>query len=280
MKLALIGDLHYPDIEADIDGLAEAREVFYKRFIDHFLQVEADLYLSLGDLTNYGHTSELEDIYRLINHHQKDFIHVLGNHDLYAQPREKVLTISGQKRYHSIETDQAILAFLDTAKEMDYEDWGGWLDEAQLDWLEEVVIESGTKPLLVFAHHPVYQTTKRSDHEKGSIHPEIDVWSILEKKRGIGMYFNGHTHIDSIVKKEQWIFVQVSACLDQHALRVIELTPEEIIVSAVDIEDLVMAEAAPVVYRHMNHFTHQTDVRGEAIDRECRVSLLPVVDVS
>ncbi|MCM3715821.1 metallophosphoesterase [Alkalihalobacillus oceani] len=280
MKLALIGDLHYPDIDAAIDGLAEAREVFYKRFIDHFLQVEADLYLSLGDLTNYGHSSELEDIYRLINHHQKNFIHVLGNHDLYAQPREAVLTISGQKRYHTIETDEAVLAFLDTAKEMDYEDWGGWLDEEQLDWLEEVVAESGTKPLLVFAHHPVYQTTKRSDHEKGSIHPEIDVWSILEKKRGIGMYFNGHTHIDSIVKKENWTFVQVSACLDQHALRLIELTPEEIIVSAVDVEDLVMAEAAPVVYKHMNHFTHQTDVRGEAIDRECRVSLLPVVDVS
>jgi hypothetical protein len=72
----------------------------------------------------------------------------------------------------------------------DFEDWGGWVDKEQLQWFGGVVKASGTKPMLVFAHHPVHNTTKRSEREKGSIHASIDMWSILEQKEGVGIYFN------------------------------------------------------------------------------------------
>ncbi|ALC83535.1 MULTISPECIES: metallophosphoesterase family protein [Bacillus] len=278
MKVVLMGDLHYPEIEDSVSDVLNARAAFYQMFIDRFLEIDADLHVSIGDLTNFGHATELQEIYKLLRRKERNFYHALGNHDLYAQTREEVLTITGQPRYHSIVTDEAVFAFLDTAKEMDFEDWGGHIDDEQLQWFENVVKDSGSKPLLVFAHHPIYNTTKNSDKEKGSIHPSIDMWRILDQKEGVGVYLNGHTHCDSIVNQKNWTFVQTSAVLDQHAFRLIEIEKDEIVISSLDITDQDIIDNAPIIYNHINHFTHSPAARGEEADRECRISLLPVVD--
>lgn len=274
MKLVLMGDLHYHEIDKSIPGLLEARTAFYNTLLGRFLDMDADLHISLGDLTNFGSTLELQEVYELLQREDRTFIHVLGNHDLYWQTRMEVLEITGQQRYHAIDTDTAMLVFLDTAKELDFEDWGGWLDDEQLEWLEGMVKASGTKPLLVFGHHPVYNTTARSEKEKGSIHPSIDMWRILNRKQGIGVYFNGHTHVDSIVAQNNWTFVQLSACLDQHGFRIVELTEEELRISAVDITDADVLDNAPMLHQHMVHFSHNPNARGTDADREHVVPLL------
>lgn len=273
MRLVLMGDLHYHEIDETIPGWLEARNDFYRTFLERFLELEADAHISLGDLTNYGASAELLEVYEIIRQHDRTFYHALGNHDLYAQTRMEVLHITGQARYHAVVTDRAVLAFLDTAKEMDFEDWGGWVDAEQLQWFEEVVKASGTKPLLVFAHHPVYNTTTHSDKEKGSIHPSIDMWNILNQKEGVGIYFNGHTHVDSIVKQNNWTFVQLSACLDQHGLRIVDLEQEEIRISAIDITDATIVENVETLYNNMKHFRHNPNARGKESDRECIVPL-------
>nr|WP_236838631.1 metallophosphoesterase [Caldalkalibacillus salinus] len=275
-----MGDLHYSDIDETIEGLSDARRAFYQTFIARFLSIDANLHISLGDLTNYGYSTEFEGILQELQKKKRDFVHVLGNHDLYAQPRENVLRITEQPRYHARTTDQAVFAFLDTAKEMDHKDWGGWIDEEQLRWFERVVRDSGTKPLLVFAHHPVHATTKRSEMIKGSIHPDIDMWDILGQKEGLGVYFNGHTHIESIEQQRNWTFVQLAACLDEPAFRVVDIQQEDIVVSAVDVCDDDVVKHAPMIYEHIPHFTHQTDVRGEKQDRECRISLTSMMDIA
>lgn len=273
MKLVLMGDLHYHAIDDTIPGWLSARNDFYQTFIDRFMEQEADAYISLGDLTNYGHASEMQEVYAMLRRHGKPFYHALGNHDLYAQTRREVLEQTGQARYHAITSEQAVLVFLDTAKEMDFEDWGGMVDEEQLRWFEAVVKASGSKPMLVFAHHPVHMTTARSDKEKGSIHPDVDMWRILSQKEGVGLYFNGHTHIDSIVKQHNWTFVQLSACLDEQGLRTVEIGPEDIRINAIDLADDIFAATRETLYTHMNHFRPNPDARGIDSDRECVVSL-------
>ncbi|HUC93080.1 MAG TPA: metallophosphoesterase [Paenibacillus sp.] len=277
MKLVLMGDLHYHDIDATVAGWREARAAFYETLLGRFLELDADFHISLGDLTNYGTTMELQEVYELLRRKERTFIHVLGNHDLYAQTRREVLAITGGQRYHAIDSDKAMLVFLDSAKEMDYEDWGGSIDGEQLQWFEEMVIASGTKPLLVFAHHPVYKTTARSETDKGSIHPSIGMWRILSRKEGKGIYFNGHTHVDSIVEQNNWVFVQLSACLDQHGFRVVDIDEEEIRITAVDVEETGVLEHAPTLHKHMNHFTHNPNARGEDADRKVVVPLFTAV---
>ncbi|WP_209120990.1 metallophosphoesterase [Alkalihalobacillus sp. BA299] len=277
MRLVVMGDLHYSAIDETIPGLYEARADFFEAFIREFFSIQADAHISLGDLTNYGATLELEGVYNIIRKYDKPFYHALGNHDLYAQPRKNVLEITGQARYHSITTEHAVFVFLDTAKEMDYEDWGGWVDDEQLQWLKSIVQASGTKPMLVFAHHPVYNTTTRSDREKGSIHQDIDMWSVLSEKEGVGIYFNGHTHVESIIEQENWTFVQLPACLDLHTLRMVEIDEKEIRITPVDITNEKIVGCAPTLYNNMKHFTHNPEARGKESDRSCTVSLVASV---
>ncbi|MFB9326394.1 metallophosphoesterase family protein [Paenibacillus aurantiacus] len=278
MKLLLMGDLHYHDIDEAVEGWQEARAGFYESVLERFLDMDADFHISLGDLTNYGTTTELLEVYELLRRKERNFVHVLGNHDLYAQTRREVLALTGGRRYHAIDTEQATLVFLDTAKEMDHADWGGWLDDEQLHWFEGVVQASGNKPLLVFGHHPVYQTTTRSETDKGSIHPSIDMWRILRRKEGVGVYFNGHTHVDSIARQENWTFVQLSACIDQHGFRVVELGERDIRITAVDCDDADMAAHARRLHGLMPHFRHNPDARGQAEERECLVACLTALN--
>lgn len=280
MKVIVMGDLHYPAIDKTIPGLHEARNAFYEQLVNRFFDIEADFHVSIGDLTNFGLASELQEVYSLLTAEDKTFYHALGNHDLYSMTRHEVLELTGQARYHSFETEQAVFAFLDTAKELDFEDWGGWIDAVQLQWFESVVKESGMKPLIVFAHHPVYDTTKRSDTDKGSIHPSIDMWKILDQKVGVGVYVNGHTHIDSIEAIDNWTFVQTSACLDQQAFREINITDTAIEITAIDVADEELSNYAATIYSNIDHFTHRSDARGETADRNCIISLLPVGTVS
>ncbi|MGQ7886010.1 metallophosphoesterase family protein [Paenibacillus sp. WC2504] len=273
MKLVVMGDLHYHEINETIPGWLEARNEFYETLLGRFLELEGDAHISLGDLTNYGHSSELRDVYALLRESDRTFYHALGNHDLYAQTRREVLEITGQHRYHAVENEKAVLVFLDTAKEMDFEDWGGSVDEEQLTWFEDVITASGTKPVLVFAHHPIHNTTTNSDKDKGSIHPSIDMWKILSKKEGVGIYFNGHTHIDSIVKQNNWTFVQLSACLDQHGLRIVDVEQDEIRISAIDFTDAALTGNVEMLYNNMKHFRHNASARGTDSERECIVSL-------
>ncbi|SIR54981.1 MULTISPECIES: metallophosphoesterase family protein [Paenibacillus] len=273
VRLIVMGDLHYHECDRSVPGLHDAHAAFYSGLLDEFLEADADLHISLGDLTNYGTAEELRQIYGLLRSKPRNFIHVLGNHDLYAQTRAEVLDLSGQQRYHAFDAGHAVLAFLDTAKEQDYEDWGGWVDPEQLDWLEEIVIASGDRPLLVFGHHPVYATTARSETDKGSIHPDIDMWSILRKKKGVGVYFNGHTHVDSIAVRGQWSFVQLSACLDVPSFRIVDVEPEMIAVRAVEVTDEEAIGGLPIIHRHMRHFTPTLGAKGLHRDRELAIPL-------
>jgi Icc protein len=273
MKLVLMGDLHYHEVDETIPGWLEARTAFYQTLLGRFLDLDADFHISLGDLTNFGSSIELQEVYEFLRRKDRTFIHVLGNHDLYTQTKKEVLGITGGQPYHAIVTDKAMLVFLNTAKEMDLNDWGGWIDEDQLEWLEQMVKASGTKPLLVFGHHPVYKTTKRSEMDKGSIHPSIDMWRILNQKEGTGIYFNGHTHVDSIAEQNNWVFVQLSACLDQHGFRIVEIAGEDIRITAVDVTEGEVVDHAPTLHRHMKHFTHNPDARGTDAERECVIPL-------
>nr|WP_249435790.1 metallophosphoesterase [Paenibacillus sp. Marseille-Q4541] len=269
-----MGDLHYHEADPTLGNWTEARDAFYKNMLHHYFSCEADLYISLGDLTNFGTKRELQEVYEIIHSYERKFHHVLGNHDTYSQPKKDIQKQTGQACYYSVTMEDYVLVFLDTTREMDLENWGGWIDEEQLNWFEEVVQTSGTKPMLVFAHHPVHLTTRGSDRDKGSIDPSIDMWRILRQKKGSGLYFNGHTHMDSIVVQHNWTFVQLSACLDEHAYRLAEIVGEEVQIQAVDIMDSALAVQLPEIHKHMKHFSANPHARGNDLDRECCVQLI------
>ncbi|MFK4998539.1 hypothetical protein ACI2OX_18140 [Bacillus sp. N9] len=69
---------------------------------------------------------------------------------------------------------------------MNKDNFGGWVTEQQLTWLQKVIETSGEKPMLIFAHHPVYNTTKKSDESMFHIHSEANIWEVLKEKKEKG----------------------------------------------------------------------------------------------
>ncbi|AQQ55472.1 metallophosphoesterase family protein [Planococcus lenghuensis] len=277
MRIAVIGDLHYPSLKDTYAFIQKDRQAFYDTFIERFFSVPADLYVSIGDLTNYGLPDELEDIYSYIRRHEKPFVHVLGNHDIYGLARDEVLAITKQERFHVMPTESAVLVFIDTAKEQDFDDWGGTLDLTQLEWLESVMEQSGNLPLILFAHHPVHGTTTNFEKEKLCIHPDVPIWELLSKKQGLGLYVNGHNHFNSIAERDHWNFLQLAAVLDEQAVRVIEVADSHISINSVDLSDAQLKQQAQVIGEAIDHFRLNPFSSGTGANANQVISLSPPI---
>lgn len=254
MRIAFIGDLHYPSMYGQRKDVKEARDKFYARFLDSFFETEADYYVSIGDLTNFGMEDELREVYQIIRKYNKNFIHTLGNHDLYGIPREEVLKISNCEQNFSVDTETAHLIFLETARDHNYEDHSGHLSEDQLAWLEEEIIQSEEKLVLIFAHHPVYNTTVRSNFPYLSIVPEVAIQEILRKKKGNGIYVNGHNHIDSVETIANWTYVQVGSVLDDQSIRILEINRDEITIEAISVGNRELKQQSQLIGSAIHHF--------------------------
>ncbi|BBH19519.1 hypothetical protein Back11_08640 [Paenibacillus baekrokdamisoli] len=266
MKLAIIGDLHYPAILTNNESsIEEARDAYFEHFMDMFLSIDADYHISVGDLTHAGEFSEFNYVLHTIenSHLQRRFLHVLGNHDTYTYPKKDILALTRQQRYGVIEEPDAIILLLDTAREI-REDWSGMIDEEQLAWLELQMKRETDKPLFVFGHHPPYGTTLRSTEPMMSIDPILDIWPILEQWRGIGFYFNGHNHIHSIVKKEQWHFIQTAAVPDVPAVRIVTVNDDEVKVETVSMGTEALTEWASAFSGSMYDYEMYPNAEGDS----------------
>lgn len=254
MRIAFIGDLHYPSMVDKQEEVKEARDAFYATFLQSFFEIEADYYVSIGDLTNFGKADELREVYEIIRKHNKAFIHTFGNHDLYGVPRDEVLSIADSEQNIVIETEQATLISLETARDHDYVNYSGYVSDKQLTWLEKEIEQSGEKLVIIFAHHPVYDTTVNSNFPYRSIAPEVPILEVLRKKLGKAIYVNGHNHKESIETIGNWTFVQASAVLDHQSVRILDINENEISIQPVDVGTPELATMARLIGSNMSHF--------------------------
>jgi len=263
MKLAIIGDLHYPDELTTHSKLNdEARDAYFEHFMASFLSMDADYHISIGDLTHAGEFTEFNYVMSKIESFSGRFLHVLGNHDTYTHPKEDILAVTMQQRYGVIEEQDARILLLDTAREC-RDDWSGTIDEEQLVWLENEMTRTTDKPLLIFGHHPLHNTTARSTETMMSLDPSLDIWPILERWQGIGFYFNGHNHIHSIVKKANWHFIQTAAVPDVPAVRVVTVNDNEVILETVSFASEELSEWASIFTAHMYDYEQYPNAEGD-----------------
>ncbi|HEY2493775.1 MAG TPA: metallophosphoesterase [Paenibacillus sp.] len=276
MKLAIIGDLHYPDeLTNRKPSIEEARDAYYGHFMDMFLSIHADYHISVGDVTHAGEFTEFNYIMGKIESSKLRgrFLHVLGNHDTYTHPKKDILAITHQQRYGVIEEPNAIILLLDTARE-NRDDWSGTIDEEQLVWLEKQLSRKTDKPLFVFGHHPPYGTTARSTEQMMSLDPTLDIWPLLEQWQGIGFYFNGHNHIHSIIRKENWHFIQTAAVPDVPAVRIVTVLDNEVRLETVSMANEQLTEWASAFTGNMFDYEKYPNAEGDRAAVELIVSRL------
>ena len=255
MRIAVLGDFHYSRLVDADDEARLARDLAMQKIFDAFFNEDADMYVSIGDLTHMGHPEEYRAVYTRIQQYGKPFFHALGNHDAYSLTKKEIISLTGQKRYQLIDTPSARLIVLDTAREMNLPDWSGTIDEEQRRWLNALLYADDPRPVIIFAHHPIYNTTARSTFDKLSIAPDEKIDELLLNAPTMGVYVCGHNHIHSIAERQQWCFVQIAAAWDVPSYRLLTVHEQTITIELKVIDDPTLDELIHRFHQKMDGFT-------------------------
>ncbi|KIL40960.1 hypothetical protein SD70_10040 [Gordoniibacillus kamchatkensis] len=247
MRIRIMTDLHYTH-HAHI----AVRDSFYRAYLQKFFEdgPEADLYVSLGDLTQNGTESEYRSVYGMIDSfgRRASFVHIPGNHDLLeanaAQTESWAGTPPIRDGFGCIENDLAVLVFLNSCQARKPHDWGGRLNDVQTELLRRKQAEANGRPLLVFAHHPLPNTTALSDVEMMRVEEAASLLAVMSEAPGPCLWFNGHNHIQSIVRKRQWTYVQTASAICLPCWREVAVTGGAVTVTTATVDDPAIRELA------------------------------------
>jgi 3',5'-cyclic AMP phosphodiesterase CpdA len=225
IKIAVLGDLHYSHYATP--ELQDCCDRVFREWFRQIVALAPDFVIAVGDITQWGKPQEFTGLWGIIHEFRVPFIAVPGNHDCYTLEKPELAPFFLGK-HHSVDPHELYCVFdeqevrfilLDTAKPKLAQDYGGWLTESQGHWLEKQIDDfnqnSRLKKLLIFAHHPLKNTTSRTEELKLHIENSDFVVPILHTlKRTPGYYFCGHNHQHSLLTTEQWWYIQSAAPWD------------------------------------------------------------------
>lgn len=242
MRIIFFADMHFPYSKLLDDKLLKARDELYFPFLDKVFSLQSDMVISLGDLVLSGYKEEMDEVYSKA---KGNFYHILGNHDRAIFCLKEL--IDGKFRYGDsfFEYEFCDVLLLETAKDKNQKDWGGELSSLQISWLKECIDKNLRKPLLIFAHHPVFDTVRKSNYNMFSLDKNCEILDILEKRQNLVFYISGHTHTDDIIRDKNLVFISASCIIDARMVRILEIYKDEIYYKSVDFttsKDMVAAE--------------------------------------
>jgi len=173
LHFAQISDIHFSSLGDHHDMLSGHAGDFLTNAITQLNQVrDLDFVLITGDLFDTASREEFECFQEAISSLQKPCYIIPGNHDRSEQSSGEGLTRhqfarhfnpqfeerppapERQVGYWSISVAPNIqLIGLDSTRD---EDWGGIIDETQMTWLENELITSTDKLVILAVHHPLH----------------------------------------------------------------------------------------------------------------------------
>lgn len=275
MRIRFISDLHYADPKHFSADRAEAHEFYIRTVIDHLFAKEADLYLSLGDLVHGGTAVEIEKIYGWIGGYaesQVKFVHISGNHDLDFRGRLE-WPAQYYKGNHFQSYEGFHIIFLETAREKNRENYGGYLSPEVLSWLSEKIDQTGQDPLLIFAHHSLKDKPRLSWKKMMYVDEACKLDQILAKKQGPGIYINAHNHCDSILQEGNWTYLQAACELEYPTIKNIEIGADQLYFYHEEIRSAEMNTARSHFMVEIPSFTPLgIAARGTVLERELKLT--------
>ncbi len=247
MRIRLMADLHYM-----LNKENEIGDTFFRDYLRHFFQDEpaADWYVSLGDITQNGEEAEYRSVFSIIDSLGKraSFVHIPGNHDLYtadaSQAEQWGSTPPIADGHGAMLKELGLFVFLDSCQVKSKMDWGGRLEDRKLDWFAEQLARSDGKPVFVFAHHPLPGTTALTEQEMMRIEQANALGRILESVQAPCIWFNGHNHIQSIIRRGNWTFVQTASAVCLPCWRDVEIADDAVRITTRRLTEPAIVEAA------------------------------------
>lgn len=238
MRIVVLSDVHYTGKKWRSQHLKVLNEKFYNTLFHKFFDQDADLYVSLGDLTHYGTVGEFKEVQNIIKNNKRNdqrFLSVVGNHDLLCMNKRVYQHLSNQPLYWAEDHPDAKLIFLDTCRQLRPGKASSRFDWAQVQFLRRELRSCGNKLAIVFAHHPTERIIFYGPDGKKL--PNMTMESLLNEKEGPGIYVNGHLHQDRYMTKGQWGFLQFNDILDEPTVRVLDVVENKVAMETVALDD-------------------------------------------
>jgi len=269
-RFVILGDLHYSTAYLNAQLIAE-REQFFDMLFTSVRKQNPDYVFAIGDVADEGMEEELAGIKAAAARNGVEMIIVTGNHDLYQMNQKEWHTINGTDILRRIDSPEISFLLLETAKFEDGEDQGGYMPKEQLKWLATQLKEAQAKNLaiVVLGHHPLLETTYLSMLPGRYIANSEELQGVFDLVMRPAIYCNGHNHCHSLVKKDNWLYVQTAAPLQTADYRLIEFTPQQITVQTIDLEkEFPEVPALALKLAEALFWTPIPAFKGQSQDRE------------
>ena len=154
--------------------------------------------LMLGDnLYDDDYTNEFSKPYQPLIDRGVRFYATLGNHDRDLEIHFKPFNMNDVDRY-SFDEGNARFAALNSNHPT---------DPLQVQWLDQVYANAGTKWRFVFQHHPLYSSGQHASESRDVIRPALE--SAFTRNQ-VNVVFSGHEHLYERIKPQQGIQYFVS----------------------------------------------------------------------
>jgi 3',5'-cyclic AMP phosphodiesterase CpdA len=184
--------------------------------LEHLKQQELDFLLLPGDLTQHGEQENHAWLQKRLSELPFPVYVVPGNHDVpNLLPDEHLIGLKDfpyyyrqfgynnpEQLYYSCEVLPGVQLIGLNSNQFDHSGKQlGRLDEQQLAWLEQVLIESKDKLVLVMVHHNVVEHLPGQAHHPLGHRYMLDNAPVLLKilsSAGVKLVFTGHLHVQDI----------------------------------------------------------------------------------
>lgn len=252
-RFAIISDPHIALTETIWDNpnrfhLVEVSIPALEQILAHLVTLDLDFLLMPGDLTQHGERINHEWLVQRLQDLPFPVYVVPGNHDLIARDgNESAIAFSEFPHiyqafgYQDGKTPYYVQTLLPGVQLIGlnsnaFDEAGnllpvGYLDEAQLDWLDQVLAEVGSDLVLVMLHHNVLE------HLPGqSISPLGQRYMLQNREAlirrlqaaGIKLMLTGHLHVQDVAFHGGLCEVLTGSLVSYpHAFRVLELEQQD-----------------------------------------------------
>jgi 3',5'-cyclic-AMP phosphodiesterase len=269
-RMVILADVHVGESRPHAMRHVDASAELLASAVARIVPLRPDRVVLLGDTVNQGWSHEYELAKQLLRPLQGRLEPVLGNHELQ---RAHVRHFIEEWQVEPVRKTMAGLpAIILSSGIENLPDaiWHGRLDEGQLRFVDEALAEHRDSPVLVFCHHPLADTVRKSDLPLSQVENSPELHRRLSDHGHDAVLFSGHTHAQSIVRRGNiWCVAGPALCFWPHGFlvvdvegRVLRLRTEKVV------DDLA---ASPDVRAEREE--HRRLGAGEAEDQAAEIAL-------
>jgi predicted phosphodiesterase len=274
-RIVIFADVHMGRCKQRPDGSTYGDPTaLFQLGVDRAVELEPQRVVLLGDVVNRGFPQEYECAKTLLAPLQAKIEPVVGNHELQRASLSDFESAWSVRASRETTICGLPTIILNSGIEgLPDERWNGQLDEASLRLLSDSVTRHRDRPLLILCHFPMAGTVRRSELPMSGLENSPAVSEVLSDHRGPLVFISGHTHMQSVLRRDRVTYVGCPALgFWPHAFVVMDIAQDCSVVHFTTIQLLDDPAQSPDIDAMDPHYRASSE--GTPDDREGVIRLV------